>query len=135
MNTKTLLVSLAIMVGTIAILAFDTKGSTNDGTSNVNGSSGISLSTNPDPLQPGPATFFIDVKDKSGKPVDSAKVSFDLNMTTMNMGTQQGDATSQGNGRYSAMGRMTMRGPWRVSTKVVMPDGSVENKDFTVDVP
>jgi len=53
----------------------------------------------------------------------------------MNMGTQQGNATSQGNGRYSVEGRMTMRGPWRVSTKVTMPDGSVENKDFTVNVP
>lgn len=135
MNTKTLLVILAIMVGTIAILAFDTKGSAIGGTSNINSGSGISLSTNPDPLQMGAATFFIDVKDKSGKPIDTAKVSFDLNMTTMNMGTQQGEATSQGNGRYSAIGRMTMRGPWRVSTKVTMTDGSVENKDFTVDVP
>ena len=135
MNTKTLLIILAIMIGTIAILAFDTKGSSNNGTPDENNNEGISLSTNPDPLQPGPATFFIDVKDKSGKPVDTAKVSFNLNMTTMNMGTQQGEATSQGNGRYSATGRMTMRGPWRVSTKVTMPDGSVENKDFTVDVP
>lgn len=135
MNTKTLLVILAIMVGTIAILAFDTKGSSSNGAPDSNSSTGIALSTKPDPLQLGQATFFIDVKDKSGKPVDTAKVSFDLNMTTMNMGTQQGEATSQGNGRYSAMGRMTMRGPWRVSTKVTMPDGSVENKDFTVDVP
>lgn len=103
--------------------------------SDASNASGISLSTNPDPLQPGPATFMIEVKDKRGKPVDNAKVSFDINMTTMNMGTQQGDAISQGNGRYSATGRMTMRGPWRVSTKVTMPDGSVENKDFTVDVP
>lgn len=134
MNTKTLLVILAIMVGTIVILGYDSKGSVN-GISDTDNNSGISLSTKPDPLQPGPATFFIEVKDKSGKPVDSAKVFFDLNMTTMNMGTQQGEATSQGNGRYSAVGRMTMRGPWRVSTKVTMPDGSVENKDFTVDVP
>jgi hypothetical protein len=134
MNSKTLLVILAIMIGTIAILAFDTKGSSDNGDLGSNNSR-IVLSTNPDPLQMGAATFFIDVKDKNGKPVDTAKVSFDLNMTTMNMGTQQGEATSQGNGRYSAMGRMTMRGPWRVSAKVRMPDGSIENKDFTVDVP
>ena len=125
---------MAIMVGTITILVYDSERSVN-GISDTNSDSNISLSTNPDPLQPGPATFFIDVKDKSGKPVDTAKVSFDLNMTTMNMGIQQGDATSQGNGRYAAMGRMTMRGPWRVSTKVTMPDGSIVNKDFTVNVP
>ena len=110
MNTKTALIILVILIGAIAILAFDSKGSVN-GVSDTNNSSGISLSTNPDPLQPGPATFMIDVKDKNGKPVDDAKVSYDLNMTTMNMGTQQGDATPLGNGRYSATGRMTMRGP------------------------
>ncbi len=113
------------MIGIIAILAFNAKGGS---------SYGISLSTNPDPLQPGPATFMIEVKDKDGKPVDNATVSFDLNMTTMNMGTQQGDATPQGNGRYSAVGRISMRGPWRASTKVTMSDGSVENKDFIVNV-
>lgn len=95
----------------------------------------ISLSTSPNPLQPGPATFFIDVKDKNGKPVNNATVAFDLNMTTMNMGTQQGNATSQGNGRYSVAGNMSMRGPWRIKTTVTMPDGSVENKDFIVNVP
>ena len=133
MNTKTLLVIVGIIVS-IGII-FEVKDMLGSGAQAANSASGISLSTNPDPLQPGPATFFIDIKDKNGKPVDTAKVSFDLNMTTMNMGIQQGDATSQGNGRYSAMGRLTMRGPWRISTKVTMPDGSVENKDFTVNVP
>ncbi|OGV93956.1 hypothetical protein A3B57_00890 [Microgenomates group bacterium RIFCSPLOWO2_01_FULL_47_10] len=77
----------------------------------------------------------IDIKDKDGKPVDNATVSFDFNMTAMNMGTQRGDATPQGSGRYSAVANMSMRGPWLVKTKVTMPDGSVENKDFTVNVP
>jgi len=56
-------------------------------------------------------------------------------MTAMNMGAQQGNATSQGNGRYAASGQMSMRGPWKVTTKITMPDGSVVNKDFTVNVP
>ena len=133
MNIRTLLIIIAIIVSMGII--FEVKDILSNGILAVSSTSGISLSTNPDPLQPGPATFLIDVKDKNGKPVDDAKVSYDLNMTTMNMGTQQGDATSQGKGRYSATGRMTMRGPWRISTKITMPDGSVENKDFTVDVP
>ncbi len=136
MNTKILLVILIIMVGTIAILIFDdAKDSLSNKIPETNTSSGISLSTSPDPLQLGKATFMIDVKDKNGKPVDNASVSFDLNMTAMNMGTQKGNAVSQGNGRYSAVGNMSMRGPWRVSTKVSMPDGSIVNKDFTVNVP
>lgn len=97
-------------------------------------SEAISLSTNPYPLKMGPATFIIDIKDNTGKPVDNATVFFDLNMTAMNMGTQQGNATAQGDGRYAASGRMNMRGPWKVSTKITMPDGSVVNKDFTVNV-
>ena len=95
----------------------------------------VSLTTSPNPLRMGPATFIIDVKDKDGKPVDNATVYFDLNMTAMNMGIQQGNATTQGNGRYAATGTMSMRGPWKVATKITMPDGSVVAKDFTVNVP
>lgn len=134
MNNKTLLIVLAVMIGAVTILEWKVMSASNS--SSVSGSnSAISLSTDPNPLRPGQATFMIDVKDKEGKPVDNATVAFDLNMTTMNMGTQQGNATSQGNGRYSAVGRMSMRGPWRVRTTVKMPDGSIENKDFTVNVP
>lgn len=133
MNNKTLLVILAIMIGVTTIFGWNvTFGSSSDISSS---GGGISLFTNPNPLQPGPATFIIEVKDKNGKLVDNATVSFDLNMTTMNMGTQRGNATSQGNGRYSAVGSMSMRGPWRVKTAVTMPDGNVENKDFMVNVP
>lgn len=128
MSNKILLVILAIMIVVTMVYGWSVTFPSNEG-------GPISLSTSPNPLQPGPATFFIDVKDKNGKPVDTAKVFFDLNMTTMNMGTQQGNAVSQGNGRYLAVGTMSMRGPWRVSTKVTMTDGSVENKDFLVNVP
>ena len=130
MNNKTLLIILAIMVSAVAYFGWKAS----SGPSSSTGG-GISLSTDPNPLRPGKATFMIDVKDKSGKPVDTATVSFDLNMTAMNMGTQQGNATSQGNGRYSAVGNMSMRGPWLVKTIVKMPDGSTESKDFTVNVP
>ena len=122
------------MVGAIAILGWKVKSASVLG-ANSNSGESISLSTNPNPLRLGQATFMIDVKDKSGKPVDNATVSYDINMTTMNMGTQQGNATPQGNGRYSAVGSMSMRGSWRVRTTVKMPDGSMENKDFTVNVP
>lgn len=134
MNNKTLLVLLAVLVVAVAYLGWKSMSIPNSGSS-ARTEGGISLSTNPNPLRLGQATFMIDVKDKSGKPVDDATVSFDINMTAMNMGTQQGTATSQGNGRYSAVGNMSMRGPWKVSTKVKMPDGSTNNKDFTVNVP
>ena len=54
-------------------------------------------------------------------------------MTTMNMGKQAGIATSQGNGKYTVMGNLSMRGPWRVSTNITMPDGNKLSKDFIVN--
>ncbi len=133
MQNKNLLIALAI--GAVIIAGLGWKVLSGSSANGGSGSETVSLTTNPNPLQMGPATFIIDVKDKTGKPVDNATVSFDLNMTAMNMGTQRGNASSQGNGRYAASGRMTMRGPWKVATKITMPDGSVVNKDFTVNVP
>ena len=134
MNSKILLTLLVIMVVAVAILWWKSSRLSSSGSA-AGASSGISLSTDPSPLRPGKATFIIDVKDKSGKPVDNAIVSFDINMTTMNMGTQQGSATPLGKGRYSAVGNMSMRGPWRVRTSVQIPDGSTDSKDFIVNVP
>jgi len=133
MQNKNLLIALAI--GVVIIAGLGWKVLSGPSANGGSGSDTVSLTTNPNPLQMGPATFIIDVKDKTGKPVDNATVSFDLNMTAMNMGTQRGNATSQGSGRYAVSGRMTMRGPWKVTTKTTMPDGSVVNKDFTVNVP
>lgn len=131
MNSKNSLIVLAILITVIGILGWKIKSaSSSDG----NSKEAVTLITEPNPLKIGQATFIIMVKDNAGKAVDNATVSFDLNMTTMNMGTQQGGATPQGNGRYAAFGRMSMRGPWRVSTKITVPDGSVINKDFTVNV-
>lgn len=133
MQNKYLLIALMIGVAIIVGLGWKTLSVSGDSTGP--GNEAVSLTTNPNPLQMGPATFIIAVKDKTGKPVDNATVSFDLNMTAMNMGTQQGNATPQGDGRYAASGRMSMRGPWKLSTKVTMPDGSVVSKNFTINVP
>jgi len=135
MNSKTLLILLAIMLGAIAILGWKVMSASNSDSPSSGGKTTISLSTNPNPLRLGQATFTIEVKDEKGKSVDDATVSFDLNMTAMNMGTQQGNATPQGGGKYSASGNMSMKGPWRIRTAVKMPDGGMENKDFTVNVP
>ena len=131
MNNKTMLAVLAVLVVAVSYLGWKSMTLSAPNTN----TSGISLSTDPSPLRPGRATFMIDVKDTNGKPVDGATVSFDINMTAMNMGTQRGTATSQGNGRYSAVGNMSMRGPWKVVISVKMPDGSTQSKDFTVNVP
>ena len=134
MINKNLLIILAIAVGVIVLLGFKLMNNSGSSSNKV-GNLQVSLTTDPNPLRMGQATFIIDVKERSGKPVDNANVFFDLNMTAMNMGTQQGNATAQGNGQYAATGKMTMQGPWKVATKVTLPDGSAVNKDFTVNVP
>lgn len=133
MNGKVLLIALVVMIVVIGVMSWKVYSSS---VSDVKAKGDpITISTVPSPLSLGQATFIIDVKDENGKTVDNAKVSFDLNMTAMNMGKQQGIATSQGNGRYSAVGNLSMRGPWRVRTTVNMPDGSTKNRDFIVNVP
>jgi hypothetical protein len=134
MNNKTSLILLAGMVGAVTLLGWKMMTLPSPGAGSDTDSV-ISLSTTPNPLRLGQATFVISVKDKNGKLVDDATVTFDINMTTMNMGTQQGVATSQGDGLYKAVGNMSMRGPWRVRAKVKMPNGRTENKDFVVNVP
>ena len=95
---------------------------------------GISIATIPNPLTIGPATFIVTVKDKDGKITKDATVSFDINMTTMNMGTQKGVAEPEGDGKYKAIGNMSMRGPWRISISAKMADGSTQSKDFVFTV-
>ena len=140
MTNKNVLIVLVVAV--IIVGGLFLNGSLNSNSSGTNSTLGttvggeqINLTTEPNPLKPGSANFIIEVKDKNSKPVNDAKVFFDLNMTTMNMGAQKGNANSQGDGRYTAEGRLSMRGPWRVATKVTMSDGNVVNKDFTVNVP
>jgi nitrogen fixation protein FixH len=130
MNSKSLLLLVIILIGVIGIFGWKIKSASSPSSKDA-----ISLSTEPNPLQLGQNTFVITVRNNEGKTVDNAEVFFDLNMTAMNMGTQQGNATPMGNGKYSAKARLTMKGPWKVTTKVTMPDGNQVKKDFTVNVP
>jgi len=130
MNNKTIMIVLGVVVLVIGFLGFRVMSLS----STVNTGEQISLITDPSPLRLGPANFIISVKDEKGQPVKNATVFFDLNMTAMNMGTQQGNATSQGDGTYAVAGKLTMKGPWKVSTKITMSDGKDMNKDFTVNV-
>ena len=132
MNKKTLIIVAAVLALIILGPRFISIGETE---SSGSGNAQISLMTNPSPLRLGQGTFIISVKDDAGNPVDDARVTFDLNMTTMNMGTQEGVASAQGNGNYAVVGRLSMKGPWKVSTKVTMPDGKEISKDFSVKVP
>lgn len=134
MNNKIIYIVAICIVIVAAIALLKLKSDEKNLASNATGATSINLTTDPSQPRPGQATLMFDIKDKNGKAVDTAKVSVDINMATMNMGTQQGEAISQGNGRYAATARFSMMGPWRIVTTVTMPDGSTENKSFTVNV-
>lgn len=89
--------------------------------------------TSPTTVRAGQNKFIVSVKDAAGKPVDDAIVNVDINMTTMNMGKQQGQATAQGDGEYAAVGNLGMLGPWKISTDVALPDGQQASEDFIVN--
>ena len=87
----------------------------------------ITLVTSPNPPVAGPVDLMITTKN-------NATVSYSINMTNMNMGVQQGQAMSQGNGVYKANGRFSMRGPWRIAVTVKLPDGQTISQNFDYNV-
>lgn len=89
--------------------------------------------TSPTTVQAGQNKFIVSVKDATGEPIDDAIVNVDINMTAMNMGKQQGQATAQGDGEYAAVGNLGMLGPWKISTDVTLPDGQQASEDFIVN--
>ena len=83
----------------------------------------VTLQVNPNPpLITQPATLSIQVLQNASKqPVTNAHVTLENNMKTMDMGTDQVEAKSQGNGMYLANVQFTMSGPWQVQVVISMP--------------
>ncbi len=128
---RKILIGLAIGALLIGIKIYSSSPSTE--ISEVNSDDQLTLITDPNPPKAGKDILTMTVVDSAGKTVDGAVVTFDINMTTMNMGAQSGTATPQGNGKYSLSAMLSMRGPWKIAATATMPDGKVVNKDFTIN--
>ncbi|MDO8515010.1 MAG: FixH family protein [bacterium] len=87
----------------------------------------MTLVTNPNPP-------IIDLVDFTITTKNNATVSYTINMTNMNMGEQQGQAVSQGSGKYVGNGRFSMRGPWRITVTAVLPSGEKLSQNFDYNV-
>jgi hypothetical protein len=94
----------------------------------------VSLSSTPYPPTMGLGTLEAKVSDAAGRAVTDAQVSFDLNMTNMNMGRSVVDAVSQGKGLYIGQVRYSMPGPWRVIVRIARPGQEPQEQryDFAV---
>ncbi len=72
----------------------------------------------------------ITVVDAKGKPVEKAKITLSVAMTSMDMGTTHPSIKELGKGKYSASVGFSMVGPWRVTAKV---EAGGKSATFTFD--
>ena len=86
----------------------------------------VTLQVNPNPpLTTQMTTLSIQVLlNASQQPVTNAHVKLVSNMETMDMGIDQVEAQSQGNGIYLASVQFLMSGPWRVQVVISLPEGT-----------
>lgn len=119
----------------LAVIGFKVFSLSPSSTTSANGGDyQLTLATTPNPPTGGKNVLTVSVVDSAGKAVDGAAVIMDINMTTMNMGSQSGTAMPQGNGAYALNASFSMLGPWKIATTVTLPDGQTLNKDFTVNI-
>ena len=87
------------------------------------GSYHVTLQVNPNPpLTTQATTLSIQVLlNASQQPVANAHVTLMSNMQTMDMGIDQVEAQSQGNGMYYATVQFSMSGPWQVQVVISLP--------------
>ena len=74
------------------------------------------------------------ITDVKGQPVTDARVSFDLDMTTMSHGKYVVKAAPQAGGRYAGQVRFMMPGPWRVIAIIERPGHPIEQMRFDFNV-
>lgn len=92
----------------------------------------LQVTPNPPPIAQ-PATLSIQVLSRaSQQPVTNAHVTLQSNMETMDMGTDEADARSQGDGTYLASVQFSMSGPWQVRVLVAVSGAQPASAVFEV---
>jgi len=83
----------------------------------------LTFQVNPNPpVTSHPTTLSIQVlSSASQQPTTNAHVILTSNMEIMDMGIDQVEAQSQGNGIYLANVQFSMSGPWRVQVIIALP--------------
>ena len=92
----------------------------------------ISLALDPyPPVVAKPNKFEITLTDGTGQAINGATVSLDLTMPGMYMPPNSLNLKSSGDGKYSATGLFTMRGPWRMEA-ILTIGGKTQSVFFDV---
>jgi hypothetical protein len=72
----------------------------------------------------------IRLSDAAGNPLAGAKITAEVNMANMDMGTARPPVTEVAPGRYQTTAAFTMRGPWRVVLKLTPKTGAPLSRSF-----
>jgi hypothetical protein len=86
--------------------------------------------TLPSPAKVGSNALEIAILSPRGLVIDAAKVSIDVAMTSMDMGTNHSAVKEIGKGRYAATVTFSMAGPWRVTVNAATQGKLLESKSF-----
>ena len=94
---------------------------------------GVDLVVSPEPPRIGPSMVTVTLSEAGGKPIESAQVELEANMSHAGMVPVLATAPEVAPGRYEAPLEFTMGGDWFILVRAELPDGrSLERQ---VDVP
>lgn len=95
----------------------------------------ITVNTNPSPPRLGDSQLLIDIVNAAGQAVDDVKVDISFGMSSMAMGTtQDGQADSQGKGRYVRLVTLHSIGEYVVRLWVRRNGQLLKTQDFRFSV-
>jgi hypothetical protein len=78
----------------------------------------VKILSDHNPPVSGNNTFKAFITDPKGQTISDAKLTFDFDMTNMNMGSYVVTPSSLGEGWYSSAVSFSMPGPWRVIVRI-----------------
>jgi len=114
--------------GSTPTTTFHTSAKTSDGM--------FSLQFSVTPNNFGPNAFTVSVEDATNKkPVTDLTVQLTTTMLDMNMGTDSIPLQSNGNGRYTAQGQLSMSGNWEIGIQIRTPDKTLHETRVKLYTP
>jgi hypothetical protein len=101
-----------------------------------NQATNVSVKLTFDPATPavGDSMVYLEVRDENGQPVEDLNIQIKGDMTHAGMAPVFGVSKYEGDGVYSIPFEWTMAGDWILQVAADLPDGTVLNRSFEVQV-
>jgi hypothetical protein len=94
----------------------------------------VKLNIEPDPPVVGNSMIRLEVRDESGQPIEDLDIQIKGDMTHAGMAPVFGVSLYEGEGVYSIPFEWTMAGDWVLQVAADLPDGTLLNRSFEVQV-